>query len=85
MKIEKERIIINDDLKRRLTNTATFKGKEARIIEGNIIYIPNTNISYIEPHKLIINDKMYYFFGQSDCCYLYENTLSNPILLKDIK
>lgn len=63
MKIEKERIIINDDLKRRLINTAIFKGKKARIIEGNIIYIPNTNISYIEPHKLIIDDKMYCFFG----------------------
>lgn len=85
MKIEKERIIINEDLKRRLVNIATFKSKKARVIEGNIIYIPNTNISYIEPHKLIIDDKMYYFFGKNDCCYLYKNTLSNPILLKDIK
>ena len=46
---------IDEVLEKRIKNTPRFLNIKSKIIKGNIIHIPKTNLAYIEPHKIIIN------------------------------
>ena len=50
-----------------------FLNLKGKLEEGNIISISNTNLAYIEPHKLKIKDITYLFFN--DCDDVYINSL----------
>ena len=54
-----------------------FLNLKGKIEKGNIINIPKTNIAYIEPHKLVINNITYLFFNE--CENVYINTLEESI------
>ena len=54
-----------------------------KIQRGNIINIPKTNLAYIEPHKLVINNITYLFFNE--CEYVYINTLEESIPLNEFE
>ena len=77
MHLIKERLDIEESLEKRIKNTLKFLNIKSKIIKGNIINIPKTNLAYIEPHKLIINDITYLFFNE--CNDIYINTLENSI------
>ena len=55
MQIIKEQLDIDDELEKRIKNTLKFLNIKSKIIKGNIINIPKTNIAYIEQNKLEIN------------------------------
>ena len=73
----KEKLDIDDELEKRIKNTLKFLNIKSKIIKGNIIHIPKTNIAYIEPHKLEINDITYLFFNECENAYI--NTLEKSI------
>ena len=77
MHLIKERIDIEESLEKRIKNTLKFLNIKSKIIKGNIINIPKTNLAYIEPHKLIINDITYLFFNE--CNDININTLEQTI------
>ena len=77
MQIIKEKLEIDEVLEKRIKNTLRFLNIKSKIIKGNIIHIPKTNIAYIEPHKLVINNVTYLFFNE--CNDIYINTLENSI------
>ena len=77
MHLIKERLDIEESLEKRIKNTLKFLNIKSKIIKGNIINISKTNIAYIEPHKLIINDITYLFFNE--CNDIYINTLEQSI------
>lgn len=77
MQIIKEKLEIDEVLEKRIKNTLRFLNIKSKIIKGNIIHIPKTNIAYIEPHKLVINNITYLFFNE--CNDIYINTLENSI------
>ena len=77
MQIIKEKLEIDEVLEKRIKNTLRFLNIKLKIIKGNIIHIPKTNIAYIEPHKLVINNITYLFFNE--CNDIYINTLENSI------
>ena len=55
----------------------------SKLINGNVINISNTNLTYIEPHKLIIKDITYQFFNNSNNFYI--NNLENSIPFSDLE
>ena len=55
MQIIKKKLDIDEVLKKQIKNTPGFLNIKSKIIKGNIIHIPKTNLAYIEPHKIIIN------------------------------
>ena len=77
MHLIKERLDIEESLEKRIKITLKFLNIKSKIIKGNIINIPKTNLAYIEPHKLIINDITYLFFNE--CNDIYINTLEQSI------
>lgn len=66
MQIIKEKLEIDDVLENRIKNILKSLNIKSRIIKGNIIHIPKTNIVYIEPCKLEINKITYLFFNECE-------------------
>ena len=60
-----------------------FLNLKGKLEKGNIINIPKTNIAYIEPHKLVVNDITYLFFNE--CENVYINTLEESIPFNELE
>lgn len=83
MQIIKEKLDIDEVLEKRIKNTPRFLNIKSKIIKGNIIHIPKTNLAYIEPHKIIINNIAYLFFNE--CNDIYINTLEISISFNEFE
>ena len=83
MQIIKEKPEIEDTLKKKIKNILMFLNIKAKLERGNIINIPKTNIAYIEPHKLVINNITYLFFNE--CENVYINTLEKSITFNELE
>lgn len=60
-----------------------FLNIKAKLEIGNIINIPKTNIAYIEPHKLVIDNIACLFFNE--CENVYINTLEESIPFNELE
>ena len=56
IKIIEQEISFDDNLKKKLEFICDFCNTTLKFINGSINKIDNTNLSYIEPHRIIIND-----------------------------
>lgn len=83
MHLIKEKLDIEESLESRIKNILKFLNIKEKIQKGNIISIPKTNLAYIEPHKLVINDVTYLFFNE--CENVYINTLEQSIPFKELE
>ena len=83
MQIIKEKLDIEETLHKRIKNTLMFLNIKSKLERGNIINIPKTNIAYIEPHKLVINNITYLFFNE--CENVYINTLEESITFNELE
>lgn len=83
MHLIKEKLGIDEVLEKRIKNILKFLNIKTKIIKGNIIHIPKTNIAYIEPNKLEINNITYLFFN--GCENVYINTLEEFIPFNDLE
>ena len=54
--IIKEEITLEESLKKKLEFICDFAKVKPIIINGNIRKIDKTNLTYIEPHRIIINN-----------------------------
>jgi len=59
IKIITQELEIESNLKQRLEFICEFCHIKPTIINGSIRKIDKTNLSYIEPHKIIVKDKMF--------------------------
>ena len=74
--------MINYANSKRKIRLITCLGLITNIKNGSIISLTNTNIAYIEPHKLEINETTYLFFNECDNVYI--NDLSRSVPLKEL-
>ena len=75
IKIVKEEIEIDESLVSRLNVICDFCNTTPTFINGSIRKIDKSNLAYVEPHKVIINNIMFLVFNYSDDIYI--NNLSN--------
>ena len=83
MHLIKEKLDIEETLKKKVKNILMFLNLKGKLEKGNIINIPKTNIAYIEPHKLVVNDITYLFFNE--CENVYINTLEESIPFNELE
>ena len=83
MQIVKEKIEFDEVLEKKINNLLKFNNIKAKLENGNIISLANTNIAYIEPHTLEIKGITYLFFNECDNVYI--NDLSRSIPLKELE
>ncbi len=72
-----------NDLKRKIEFICDFCNTKPTIINGNIRNIDKSNLSYIEPHRIIIKGITFLVFNYSKT--LYVGNLSNKLELKDLE
>ena len=81
--IIKQEIDIEEALKKKLEFICSFCNTKCEIKKGSIRTIERTNLSYVEPHRIIIKGITFLTFNYETNIYI-EN-LSNKILIKDLE
>ena len=80
--VEKE-ITIQNELLSKIEWACTFSNCEPKIKNGNLRMVEKTNIAYVEPHSVMIKEKLYLFFNQHG--YFYIGNLANKIPLSKLR
>ena len=83
IKIIKEEIEIDESLVSRLNVRCDFCNTTPTIINGSIRKIDKTNLTYIEPHRIIIKDNLYLAFNYSN--EIYVHNLGKKIKLSELE
>ena len=83
MKITKQEIQFEENLKQRLKFICEFSKVSPIFINGSIRKIEKTNISYIEPHRVLVKDITLLVFNYSNDVYIYN--LSKKIKLSELE
>ena len=83
MKIIKEELQFEKSLKQRLEFICEFAKVTPTFVNGSIRKIENTNLSYIEPHRVVIKDTTFLVFNYSNDVYI--SNLSKKIKLTELE
>lgn len=83
MKIIKQELEFEECLKQRLEFICEFSKVTPTFINGSIRKIERTNISYIEPHRVIIKNNTFLFFNYSNDVYI--SNLAKKIKLSELE
>lgn len=83
IKVIKKEIDMEESLKKRLEIIFDFCNITPTIINGSIRKIDKTNLNYIEPHRIIINNTMFLAFNYSNEIYI--NNLSKKIKISELE
>ncbi len=81
--IIKEEILLEESLKKKIEFICDFTNTKPTIINGSIRKVDRTNLIYIEPHRIIINNITFLAFNYSNEIFI-EN-LSNKIKLSELE
>ena len=81
--IIKEELPIEQELKKKIEFICEFAKTTPTIINGNIRKIDKTNLTYIEPNRIIIKGTTFLIFNYSNEIFI-EN-LSNKIKLSELE
>ena len=79
----KKEIDMEESLRKRLEIICDFCNTTPTIINGSIRKIDKTNLNYIEPHRIIINNVMFLAFNYSNEIYI--NNLSMKIKISELE
>ena len=83
IKIIKKEIDVEEHLRKRLEIICDFCNTTPTIINGSIRKIDKTNLTYIEPHRIIIKDNLYLAFNYSN--EIYVHNLGKKIKLSELE
>ena len=83
MQIIKEQLQFEESLKQRLEFICEFSKVTPTFINGSIRKIDKTNLSYLEPHRVIVKNITLLVFNYSNDVYI--NNLSKKIKLSELE
>ena len=81
--IIKQEIPIDESLKKKLEFICDFCNTTPTFINGSIRKIDKSNLAYVEPHKVIINNIMFLVFNYSNNVYI--KNFGNRIKINELK
>lgn len=81
--ITTKKLEIETSLKKKIEFICDFCNTKPTIINGNIRNITRSNLSYIEPHRIIIKGITFLAFNYSTTLYI--GNLSNKLEIKDLE
>lgn len=83
IKIIKQELNLSQELERKIEWARKFTNTTPIIKNGSLLKLEPTNIAYIEPHRVIINNTLYLLFNNSEFAYI--GSLNNKIKLSELK
>lgn len=81
--IIKEELSLEESLRKKIEFICDFTNNKPTIINGSIRKIDKTNLTYIEPHRIIINDITFLAFNYSTEIYI--KNLSKKIQITELE
>ena len=81
--IIKQEIDIEESLKKKIEFVCEFCKTTPTFIKGNVRKIERTNLTYLEPHRILINNITFLAFNYSNEIFI-EN-LSNKIKISELE
>ena len=81
--IIKEELSLEESLRKKIEFICDFTNNKPTIINGSIRKIDKTNLSYIEPHKIIVKDTTFLAFNYSTDIYV--GSLNKKIQLMELE
>lgn len=81
--IIKQEIPIDESLKKKLEFICDFCNTTPTFINGSIRKIDKSNLAYVEPHKVIINNIMFLVFNYSNDVYI--KNFGNKIKINELE
>ena len=81
--IIKKEINMSKELLSKIEWTCKMKKVKPEIINGTLRIVEHTNLAYVEPHRVIIKDKLYLFFNEHE--YFYISNLANKYPLSRLR
>ena len=76
LNIIKEKLDLIHDLKKKIDSPKNYSFTSINLKKGNLISLEPTNLAYVEPHKVIINNFTFLFFNSVNSFYV--NNLNEP-------
>ena len=70
MTIETKKLVISEELKKKVDMICRFASVKYELISGSIISLKNTNIAYVKPHILKVNSNDYLLFDECDDIFI---------------
>ena len=61
LNIVKTEINISDDLVSKIKWACQFNGVKPTVRCGNLRAVKHTNLAYVEPHRVVVKDKLYIY------------------------
>ena len=83
MKIIKQELQFEESLKQRLEFICEFSKVTPTFITGSIRKIENTNLTYIEPHRVIVKNITFLVFNYSNDIYI--TNITKKIKLSELE
>ena len=83
IKIIKQELQFEESLKQRLEFICEFAKVKATFINGSIRKVERTNLTYIEPHRILVKDMTFLVFNYSNDVYV--TNLSKKIKLSELE
>ena len=80
--VTKKELAIEEELKRKIDFICGFCNAKPKFINGSIRTIDKTNLTYIEPHRVIIRGILFLFFNYSN--EVYKDNLNNKIPINEL-
>ena len=82
LNIIKEKLPIEESLRNKLELICGFAKTTPTIINGNIRKIDRTNLTYIEPNRIVINEIKNLYQNDLDTSSYYSNTKFNIFICR---
>lgn len=81
LQIQKHKLDFDEELKGRLDFICKFVNVKPKYIKGNLVNIKMTNLNYVEPHCMIVNNHAFLFFNYGKEVYHFNlnNLIQNEI------
>lgn len=70
LNVVKEKLELSPDLRKKINWASKYTSTSITLEKGALIKLEPTNLAYVDPHKVIINDTQFLFFNGVDCFYI---------------
>ena len=83
LNIINQKLNLSPELRKKINWAKNYSNIDITVEKGSLIRLEPTNIAYVEPHSVMIKEKLYLFFNQHE--YFYIGNLANKIPLSRLR
>lgn len=83
LNVVKEKLELSPDLRKKINCASKYTSTSITLEKGALIKLEQTNIAYVDPHIVIINNIKFLFFNGVDCFYI--NSLNDKYEFSELE